>query len=279
MCFRNPGSLMGIFIPRASSLRVLSGVLSCLMMAIMGGMAVAGERGTNAQALPASVPGGEKMVNLLPPALNASFPEPQWVFVSGRKDAAISETWRIGVDEETKAPILICNGEPHGYLRTRAAFENFDLQLEWRFPKDPNGNSGILLFTSGEDRVWPVCLQVQLHQPELGAVFPIGGAKSANELPGVGVLAKPVNQWNRCDIHCRSGEATVTINGQLIGTVIGCNPLAGTIGLQSEGSEIHFRAISIREATREATVVQPENHPFQPSFMSKTAPADSSVKE
>jgi len=242
------------------------------MVIAAGGMSIAEEK-TDIQALPASAPVAEKVINLLSTA-NSSFPKPDWVFVSGRKDAVISETWEIGIDEETKAPILICRGEPHGYLRTHATFENFDLQLEWRFPKDPKGNSGILLFTSGEDRVWPVCLQIQLHQPELGAVFPIGGAKSANELPGVETLAKPANQWNRCDVHCRSEEVTVTINGQLIGTVIGCHPSVGAIGLQSEGSEIHFRAISIREVP----IAQPEIRSSQPSLMSNTPPGSSEQK-
>lgn len=179
--------------------------------------------------------------------LGPNFPGNQWLFFSGRKDATISETWKLGEDQETKAPMLICLGEPHGYLRTRQEFENFDLQLDWRYPADPNGNSGILLFTSGEDQVWPASLQVQLHQPELGSTFPIGGAKSANELRTMAKLAKPLNQWNRCELRCRSGTVTVIINGQTVGEVTGCRPAVGAIALQSEGSEIHFRAISIRE--------------------------------
>ncbi|WP_437229413.1 3-keto-disaccharide hydrolase [Planctomicrobium sp. SH661] len=179
--------------------------------------------------------------------LHSSFPGNHWLFVSGRKDATISETWRLGEDEESGGPILICKGEPHGYLRTHAVFANFDLELDWRFPKDPNGNSGILLFTSGDDRVWPASVQVQLHQPELGSTFPVGGAKSGNELKSIVPLAKPLNQWNRCEVRCRGGNVTVTINGHLVGEISNCQPASGAIGLQSEGSEIHFRAISIRE--------------------------------
>jgi len=183
------------------------------------------------------------------PLLGTEFPGSEWVFFSGQKDAVFSQTWNVVKDTESTASVLVCKGEPHGYLRTRAEYADFDLRLEWRFPLDPNGNSGILLFTSGEDRIWPAALQIQLHQPELGAVFPVGGAKSANELnPNPMVkLAKPVNQWNQCEIRCRNGSVAVIINGQDVGVVQNCLPAIGAIALQSEGSEVHFRAISIRE--------------------------------
>jgi len=200
--------------------------------------------------------------------LGTEFPGAEWVYFSGQKDASFTQTWEVTKDTESGTTILVCKGEPHGYLRTRAEYANFDLRLEWRFPKDPNGNSGILLFTSGEDRIWPAALQIQLHQPELGVVFPIGGAKSANELhPGL-KLAKPVNQWNQCEIRCRHGSATVTINGQDVGAVQSCLPALGTIALQSEGSEVHFRAISIREIPiAQATI------PEIPTGSSETGPA------
>ncbi len=179
--------------------------------------------------------------------LEGAFPGENWTFVSGRKDAKLSDTWSISIDPETDSPILVCTGLPHGYLKSRAEYQNFDLTLEWRFPKDPNGNSGVLLFTSGEDRVWPASIQVQFHQVELGSTFPIGGAKSTNEFHLDSKLAKPVNQWNRAELICRDGKISVTVNGHAVGEIIGCLPSKGAIGLQSEGSEIHFRAISIRE--------------------------------
>lgn len=197
-------------------------------------------------------------VKTLPPAkdlLVGAFPGENWTFVSGRKDAKLAETWSLSTDSETGSPILICTGLPHGYLKSRGEFQNFDLSLEWRFPKDPNGNSGVLLFTAGEDRVWPASIQVQFHQAELGSAFPIGGAKSTNEFHLDAKLAKPVNQWNRAELICRDGKISVTVNGHAVGEVLGCVPSKGAIGLQSEGSEIHFRAISIREIP----VAQTEN--------------------
>jgi hypothetical protein len=174
-------------------------------------------------------------------------PDERWQFFSGKKDAALADTWSIVSEAESPHPIIVCRGEPYGYLRTVRAFQNFDMELEWRYPKDEHGNSGILLFTSGDNRIWPTSLQIQLHQPEAGSTFPQTGAKSDNELRNVAFLSKPVNQWNRCEIISREGKVTVTINGQKVGEVTGCQPRSGAISLQSEGSEIHFRKIIIRE--------------------------------
>lgn len=200
-----------------------------------------------------------------------AFPGDQWAYFSGKKDAPLSQTWSMGVDSETSQPILICKGEPYGYIKTTQTFSDFEMGLEWRYPTDPNGNSGVLLFTSGEDRIWPTSLQVQLHQPEAGSTFPLGGAKTENELRNVPPLSKPVNQWNECRIRCENGRVSVTVNGTRVGEVTGCQPTAGAISLQSEGSEIHFRQIWIQpldapqaaraDSSRDSYVVVRESSP------------------
>lgn len=178
--------------------------------------------------------------------LNEQFPVEQWTFYSGKKDASLGETWIIQSPTEGEDAILVCTGQPNGYIRTTRRYRNFELKLEWRFPKDPNGNSGILLYTNGEDRLWPMSLQVQLQQPMAGTAFPGGGAKSRNELRNVPALSRPLNQWNHCTITSVEGNVTVTVNNHTIGTVSGCEPNEGSIALQSEGSEIHFRNITLR---------------------------------
>lgn len=167
-----------------------------------------------------------------------------WGFFSGKKDAKLSDTWNLkDVDGQR---ILVCSGEPYGYLRTKKVYRNFRMHLKWRFPQDQNGNSGILIYTSGKDRIWPQSMQVQLHQPEAGSAFPSGGAKSDNELRNVPMLSKPVNHWNECDIISEDGRVKVSINGQELGQVTGCEPREGFIALQSEGSEIHFSDLRIQ---------------------------------
>ncbi|MEW6250045.1 MAG: DUF1080 domain-containing protein, partial [Planctomycetota bacterium] len=55
--------------------------------------------------------------------------------------------------------VLICRGEPAGYIRTERDFTNYVLKLEWRFEKP--GNSGVLLRVIGPDKVWPRCMEAQ----------------------------------------------------------------------------------------------------------------------
>lgn len=181
------------------------------------------------------------------PLVTSEFPGTEWTFFSGKKDSKFSETWKFVTDPDTKTSYIACTGQPYGYIRTKKLFRNFDFGLEWRFPKDENGNSGVLLFTSGDDRIWPTSMQVQLQQPLAGSSFPSGSAKSANELRNVPMLSRPVNQWNKCLISAREGTVTIVVNDQKVGAVQGCQPLEGAISLQSEGSEIHFRNIWIRE--------------------------------
>lgn len=173
-----------------------------------------------------------------------SFPGPQWVFYPGRQDARLEETWSLR--PEPDGPVLVCRGEPHGYLRTATVYRDFEFGLEWRFPADANGNSGVLMFTNGEDRIWPTAVQVQLHQPNTGSVFGSGGMQVQPELESHN-LSKPVNQWNTLVITSRQGSVWLNVNGKDLGEVRVVGPAMGAIGLQSEGSEVHFRHIWIRD--------------------------------
>jgi hypothetical protein len=203
---------------------------------------------------PAELTGAPEPISLLEPK---SLQTDEWVFVSEEKTPALSETWTIA--NEDADPILVCKGMPYGYLRTRRAYDDFEMELEWRFPHDVNGNSGILLYTAADPKVWPKAIQIQLHQPVAGSVFPSGDARCDNELRNIPDLARPVNQWNVCRISSIAGTISVEINGKQVGEVTGCRPSSGAIGLQSEGSEVHFRRIRIRETPPMAAPDVPED--------------------
>jgi hypothetical protein len=168
-----------------------------------------------------------------------------WFFYGGVENQKLESTWKTAKDAETGETILQCLGKPYGYLRTLEEFDNYEFGLKWRFPSDPNGNSGILLHTE-DDRIWPKSIQVQLHRPKAGSVFPSGEAKSDNQLAAKD-LSKPLNQWNECVVRCIDGTISLEINKKKVGEVTGCKPNKGKIALQSEGSEIHFREIWIRK--------------------------------
>ena len=171
----------------------------------------------------------------------------QWIYYSAEEGAKLEDTWDIvlektGTETEETEKILRCSGKPFGYLRTKDVYENCEISLEWRFPKDANGNSGVLVFLDGKDEIWPKSIQVQFHVPMVGGVFPMKDAKCDQPLPGK-MLSKAPNEWNKCVVTCRDGTISLKINGEDFGVVKGCMPAKGFIALQSEGAEVHFRRI------------------------------------
>ncbi|MCA9083577.1 MAG: DUF1080 domain-containing protein [Planctomycetaceae bacterium] len=174
--------------------------------------------------------------------------ESNWSHFSS-KEAMVTDIWQLAdIDGE---PQLKCSGEPRGFLYTQEKYTDFELSLEWRYPSDMNGNSGVLVFTQQEPRLWPTSMQVQLHQPAAGSIFPSGDATSDNSSEATG-LANDVGKWNTCHITCVAGRLSVEINNKKAGEVTGCRPGEGVIALQSEGSETFFRKIRIRRLSAKA---------------------------
>jgi hypothetical protein len=164
--------------------------------------------------------------------------------------------WKVVREGEDNELILICCGEPKGFLYTTETFSEFELTLEWKYPKDADGNSGVLVYTQDEPRIWPTSMQVQLHQPKAGSVFPSGDAISDQTSEAEPDLARPVNTWNDGKIVSQGGRLRVEVNGRNAGDVSGAKPSTGSIALQSEGSVVHFRRIRLRKLP----VVAPEKN-------------------
>jgi len=159
--------------------------------------------------------------------------------------------WKIMREAPDAEPVLVCLGEPKGFAFTISQYSDFELTLEWKYPKDANGNSGVLLYTQDEPRIWPTCVQVQLHQPKAGSIFPSGDATTDNTRDADPDLARPVNTWNECKIVSRGGRISVDINGKKAGEISGSKPAVGSIALQSEGSEVHFRRMRLRKIEKD----------------------------
>jgi 3-keto-disaccharide hydrolase len=194
--------------------------------------------------------GGEAFGQKKPPAkakvkaedlLSAkAFPK-KWKNVSSDKKAVLKATWNL--DQKPKIPELSCTGKPPGYVRTIEKFTNFDLTLEWLYPGDMDCNSGILIHC-GQDKVWPACIQVQLHRPQAGSIFAMTGATAAAKVT-VNKLKLDIGVWHTCRVLSNNGAITVWINRKRVGQVPGCKPSSGYIGLQSEGFPIRFRKLEI----------------------------------
>jgi hypothetical protein len=170
--------------------------------------------------------------------------------LSRREGESGSPVWHVergmASDGDVEEFVLICSGHPRGFLWTAERFGDFELRGEWRYPKDADGNSGFLLFAQAEERLWPTSIQIQLHQPKAGSIFPSGDARTDNVVEVETSPARPIGQWNECRIVCRGGTITMEMNGRRVGEVRGAWPAAGHLALQSEGAEVHFRRLRIR---------------------------------
>ncbi|MFN9719561.1 MAG: DUF1080 domain-containing protein [Planctomycetota bacterium] len=213
----------------------------------------------------ASGPAGGHQRNVEEPArelVTEKFVE-EWLFYQA--DAAEKTVWSLRKEvSEVEPPqedlLLICSGAVKGFAYTKEKHENFELSLEWRFPRDESGNSGVLVFAQAEPRIWPTSVQVQLHQPSAGALIASGDQKISEVHDGEPNLARPIGEWNDCRMTCVGGDVTVWINGKGAGRLKAVTPRGGSIALQSEGAEVHFRRIRLR--------------PLGPSSSSKKNPAD-----
>ena len=158
--------------------------------------------------------------------------------------------------------MLVCTGTPIGVLYTEKSYTNFRLVVEYRWaPGAKPGNSGIMSRITPGTGALPRTVEVQLANGNAGDVlgpkgFPVaaGGqprwferdSAVAGKITGVKkamAAEKTPGEWNRVEIEAREGKYTVRINGQLVNEVTGVEVMAGPIGLQSEGGEVHFRNV------------------------------------
>lgn len=78
----------------------------------------------------------------------------------------------------------------------------------------------------------------------------IKGHDVLGDFAGLGQITgaeKKPGKWNTYEITFDGGDLTVVVNGEKVNEATDCDVLAGNIGLQSEGGEIHFRRIKVTE--------------------------------
>jgi len=156
------------------------------------------------------------------------------------------KTWSI------KDGVIVCQGTPAGYIRTKADYADYKLHVEWRWP-GRGGNSGVLVHMSGPDRVWPKSIECQLMSGNAGDFWLIGGTDIKEHKGMKGwrkpkikpSSEKPLGQWNSYDIICKGGSVLPHVNGVLQNTGTEATVRSGKIVLQSEGRLIEFRNIYI----------------------------------
>ncbi len=178
-----------------------------------------------------------------------------WVLVN-----SAPSTWTV-----REGGLLHCSGKPTGELRTTRQYQNFILEVDWRHLV-PGGNSGI--FVWAEDipaRGVPFhrAVEVQVLDNAYGEadwftthgdVFPIHGAVMRPENGRGGMRAFPTElrshpspQWNHYRITCVDGSITLEVNGKAVTHGHDASPRRGYICLESEGGEVDFKNLRIRE--------------------------------
>lgn len=189
--------------------------------------------------------------------------------------------WHADVPEmdknhEAKSPFVIRDdklvslGTPGGHLITDESFENYRLEVEYRFAGKP-GNCGVLVHASTPRALYemfPQSLEVQMAHENAGDfwcikeditvpdmekrrgpkdTWGIDGDKARRILNLTDDAEKPVGEWNTMVIECQGDEIKVWVNGELVNHGTNCTTTKGQIAIQAEGSEVEFRKIELTE--------------------------------
>ena len=181
-----------------------------------------------------------------------------WKLVLREPGHDVTETWSV------KNGVVRCEGKPNGYMRTEKDYADYLFHVEWRWPEEEGGNSGVLVHMSVPDNVWPKSLECQLHSGNAGDFWLIGEgpkylmnietsehAKGGERVKSRRVIKlkdsseKPLGQWNAYDIICKDDWVVVLVNGVLQNVATKCSITSGKICLQSEGTPVEFRNIYI----------------------------------
>ena len=192
--------------------------------------------------------------------------------------------WHIDVpdmdkDASLKSPFLVRNemlvslGTPGGHLITDEEYQNYRLDVQYRFAGKP-GNCGVLVHASTPRALYgmfPKSIEVQLMHENAGDFWCIvedvrvqdmekrRGPKdkwgtTEDKLRRILNLTdgseKPLGEWNDVKIECLNNSIKVWVNGALVNQGFDCTAQKGQIALQAEGSEVEFRKVALTPITK-----------------------------
>ncbi|MCH7920334.1 MAG: DUF1080 domain-containing protein [Planctomycetes bacterium] len=191
--------------------------------------------------------------------------------------------WHVDIPKMDKDPnvssafivregLLVSLGNPKGHLITDAVYEDYRLEVEYRFSAKP-GNCGVLVHSSTPRALYgmfPQSIEVQMMHENAGDFWCIvqdisvpdmerrRGPKAEwgiieNKKRRIKNLTegseKPAGQWNRMVIECLDTSIKVWVNGDLVNHGFDCTADKGQIALQAEGSEVEFRKVELTPIT------------------------------
>ncbi|GAA4443405.1 DUF1080 domain-containing protein [Pontibacter saemangeumensis] len=185
--------------------------------------------------------------------------------------------WHMDVPETDNDPtarnpfiirngLLVSLGTPGGHLITNDSYENYRLEIEYRFAGKP-GNCGALVHVSTPRALYgmfPQSIEVQMMHGNAGdfwciqediAVPDMDKRRGPKEKWGVNGdklrripnltdgSEKPLGEWNGMTIECVGKEVKVWVNNELVNHGFDATVQQGQIALQAEGAEVEFRKV------------------------------------
>jgi hypothetical protein len=191
--------------------------------------------------------------------------------------------WHIDVPEmdtnkSARNPFIVRNGmlvslgTPNGHVITDSPYQNYRLQVEYRFAGAP-GNCGVLVHASTPRalyKMFPKSIEVQMMHSNAGDFWCIvedikvhdmetrrgpkenWGITEGKERRIVNLTdssEKPLGEWNTMVIECVADRVKVWENGDLVNDGYEATATRGQIALQAEGAEVEFRKVELTPIT------------------------------
>lgn len=168
--------------------------------------------------------------------------------------------------------MLVSLGTPNGHVITDANYQNFRLEVEYRFAGEP-GNCGVLVFASTPRslyKMFPKSIEVQMMHENAGDFWcivqdittdnmlerrgpkeewGITEGKKRRILNLTDGSEKPLGEWNTMRIECLGNQIKVWVNDDLVNYGYDATASSGQIALQAEGAEVEFRKIDLTPIT------------------------------
>ncbi len=191
--------------------------------------------------------------------------------------------WHVDVPEMDSIPtainpfimrdgMLVSLGTPQGHLITDAIYQDFRLEVEYRFAGKP-GNCGVLVYASTPRslyKMFPKSIEVQMMHQNAGDFWCIVQdittdnmleRRGPKEEWGITEGKKrriknltddsenPLGEWNKMTIECLKNEVKVWVNGDMVNHGYDATASSGQIAIQAEGSEVEFRRVDLTPIT------------------------------
>ena len=185
--------------------------------------------------------------------------------------------------------MIVISGVPTGYMRTEKMHENFIMECDWQHMKE-GGNSGVFVWGDGIPamgtgytrgiEVQVLDLGYETKNPagawksftSHGDIFPIWGAtmtpvepvaKNGRRSFPSERRVKPSPEWNHYRIEATGGEIRLFVNGKHVTTGRDCVPRKGFLALESEGSEVRFKNLRIKELPSTNAAPEQTANPYE----------------